>query len=187
MSLEEVLVRLETESSSLVWKSEVVQDFRLKKNKCDHSIFYRQSAVRNTLLVVYVNDIVLRGSDFEEYPLKSFLHTKFHTKDLGQLKYFLGVEVSRSRKGIFICQRKYILDLLVDTGKLTAKLCSTIIVPNIHLIKDDVDPFDDLERYIRLVGKLNYLTVTRPDIAFAVSVVSQFMSAPTVKHWEALE
>jgi len=53
-------------------------------------------------------------------------------------------------------------------------------------MKDDSDPFDDPDKYKRLVGKLNYLTVTLPDIAFAVSVVSQFMSSPTIKHWEAL-
>ncbi|WMV29187.1 hypothetical protein MTR67_022572 [Solanum verrucosum] len=61
------------------------------------------------------------------------------------------------------------------------------MVPNVHFMKDDGDSFDDLERYRRLVGKLNYIIVTRPDIAFAVSVVSQFVSAPTIKHWEALE
>lgn len=57
----------------------------------------------------------------------------------------------------------------------------------VHLTKDDGESFDDPERYRQLVGKLNYLTVTRPNIAYPVSVVSQFMSAPTVKHWEALE
>ncbi|XP_049344160.1 secreted RxLR effector protein 161-like [Solanum verrucosum] len=60
------------------------------------------------------------------------------------------------------------------------------MVPNVHLMKDG-NPSDNPERYRRIVGKLNYLTVTRPDIAFAVSVVSQFMSAPTVEHWAALE
>uniref|UniRef100_A0A3Q7IYB3 Reverse transcriptase Ty1/copia-type domain-containing protein n=1 Tax=Solanum lycopersicum TaxID=4081 RepID=A0A3Q7IYB3_SOLLC len=49
----------------------------------------------------------------------------FHIKDLGQLKYFLGIKVSRSKKGIFLFQRKYILDLLLETGKLAAKPCST--------------------------------------------------------------
>lgn len=61
------------------------------------------------------------------------------------------------------------------------------MVPNGHLTKDEGDPFDDLERYKKLVGKLNYLIVTRPDIAYTVSIVSQFMFAPMIKHQEALE
>ena len=62
-----------------------------------------------------------------------------------------------------------------------AKPCSTPMSPNFHLTKDG-EPFEDPERYRRLVGKLNYLTVTRPDIAFSVSVVSQFMSSPKIHH-----
>ncbi|KAK3028106.1 hypothetical protein RJ639_039800 [Escallonia herrerae] len=120
--------------------------------------------------------------------LKEFLQTKFHTKDLlGQLKYFLGIEVTRSKKGIFLSQRKYVLDLLVETGKAGAKSCNTPMNPSVHLTKDDGDCLDDPDKYRRLIGKLNYLTVTRPDIAYAVSTVSQFMSEPTVKHWAALE
>ncbi|XP_065861932.1 uncharacterized mitochondrial protein AtMg00810-like isoform X3 [Euphorbia lathyris] len=117
--------------------------------------------------------------------LKSFLHGQFHTKDLGALKYFLGIEVSRSKKGIFLSQRKYVLDLLSETGKSGAKPCSAPMTPNAHLTSEG-EPFEDLGRYRRLVGKLNYLTVTRPDIAYSVSVVSQFMSSPTVDHWTAL-
>ncbi|KAK2974028.1 hypothetical protein RJ640_011393, partial [Escallonia rubra] len=101
--------------------------------------------------------------------LKKFLQTKFHTKDLGQLKYFLGIEVTRSKKGIFLSQRKYVLDLLVETGKAGAKPCNTPMNPSVHLTKDDDDRLDDPEKYRRLVGKLNYLIVTRPDIAYAVS------------------
>ncbi|KAK2985083.1 hypothetical protein RJ640_022961 [Escallonia rubra] len=101
--------------------------------------------------------------------LKKFLQTKFHTKDLGQLKYFLGIEVTRSKKGIFLSQRKYVLDLLVETGKAGAKPCNTPMNPSVHLTKDDGDRLDDPEKYRRLVGKLNYLIVTRPDIAYAVS------------------
>ncbi|XP_022889230.1 uncharacterized protein LOC111404693 [Olea europaea var. sylvestris] len=61
------------------------------------------------------------------------------------------------------------------------------MVSNVHFTKDDGDPFDDPENYIRLVGKLNYLTVTRPDIAYAVNVVNQLMSTSTIKHWTTLE
>ena len=118
--------------------------------------------------------------------LKSFIYTHFHTKDLGLLRYFLDVEVTRSKKGIFLSQRKYVLDLLTETGKLEAKPCSTPMLPNLLLTKDD-ELFEDPERYRRLVGKLNYLIVTRPNIAYSISVVSQFMSSPTVNYWTTLE
>ena len=78
------------------------------------------------------------------------------------------------------------MDLLADIGKLGAKPCSTPMPPNSQLTKDG-DLFEDAEKYRRLVGKLNYLTVTRPDLAYSVSVVSQFMSPPAVHHWAALE
>ena len=83
--------------------SEVIQEFGMNKSKVDHSVFYRQSANGNILLVVYVDDIVITGSDCAGISsLKLFMHSKFHTKDLGELKYFLGVEVSRSKRGIFL-------------------------------------------------------------------------------------
>ncbi|RVX08747.1 Retrovirus-related Pol polyprotein from transposon RE1 [Vitis vinifera] len=158
------------------------------KSEKDHSVFYKKSAAGIILLVVYVDDIVITGNDHAGISdLKTFMHSKFHTKDLGELKYFLGIEVSRSKKGMFLSQRKYVLDLLKETGKIEAKPCTTPMVPNVQLMPDDGDPFYNPERYRRVVGKLNYLTVTRPDIAYAVSVVSQFTSAPTIKHWAALE
>ena len=88
--------------------------------------------------------------------LKSFLHSIFHAKDLGQSKYFLEIEVSRSKKGTFLSQRKYILDLHEETGKSIVKPCTTPMAPNMQLTKDDGDPFNDPERYRKLVGKLNY-------------------------------
>ena len=118
--------------------------------------------------------------------LKSFLHGQFHTKDLGMLKYFFGVEVMRSKRGIFLSQRKYVLNLLSKTGKLATMPCQSPMAQSLHLTRDG-KLFEDLERYRRLVGKLNYLTVTRPDIAYSVSVVSQYMSSPTVDHWAAVE
>ena len=87
------------------------------------------------------------------------------------LRYFLDVEVMRSKHGIFLSQRKYVLGLLSETGKLGAKPCSSLMASGVHLTREG-KLFEDLERYRRLVGKLNYLTVTRPDIAHSISVVS---------------
>ena len=159
--------------------SEVVQKFGMQKSKCDHSVFYRNSTTGLILLVVYVDDIVITGNDSAGISsLKSFLQTQFQTKDLGLLKYFLGIEISRCKKGIFLSQRKYVLDLLAETGKLGVKPCNAPMTPNLQLTAEDGELFEDPERYRRLVGKLNYLTVTRPDIAYSVSVVSQFISSP---------
>ena len=78
------------------------------------------------------------------------------------------------------------LDLLSETGKLVAKPCQSPMTQNLHLTRES-EMFEDLERYRRLVEKLNYLTVTRLNIAYSVSVVSQYMSSPTVDHWVAIE
>ena len=118
--------------------------------------------------------------------LKSYLTTKFEIKDLWSLKYFLGIEVARSRHGVFISQRKYVLDLLEETGMLGCKACDTPIEPNQKLSDGDSGAAVEKGRYQRLVGKLIYLSYTQPDIAFAVSVVSQFMHAPCEAHLEAV-
>ena len=101
------------------------------------------------------------------------------------LRSFLGIEVMRSKHGIFSSQRKYVLDQLSETGKLGVKPSSSPMVPSVHLATEG-ETFEDPERYTRLVGKLNYLTVTRPNITHSVSVVSQYMSAPTLDHWVAI-
>ena len=167
--------------------NQVVEKFGLQKSKSDDSVFYRNSSSSIILLVVYVDDIVITGSDSTGIlSLKSFLHGQFHTKDLGMLRYFLGIEVMRSKHGIFLSQRKYVFDLLSETGKLGAKPCSSPMAPDLHLTREG-ELFEAPERYRRLVGKLNYLIITRPDIAHSVSVVSQYMLSPTVDNWAAVE
>ena len=129
----------------------------------------------------------MSGSNFKGISsLKSFLQSQSHTKDLGMLRCFLGIEVMRSKHEIFLFQRKYVFDLLSETGKLGVKPCSSPMVPSVHLTREG-ETFEDPERYKRLVGKLNYFTVTRPDIGHLVSVVNQYMSAPTVNHWVVVE
>ena len=127
--------------------SQAVEKFGLQKSKSDHSVFYRNSNSGIILLLVYVDDIVITGSDFTGISsLKSFLHGQFHTKDLGMLKYFLGVEVMRSKHEIFLSQRKYVLDLLSETGKLGAKPCSSPMASGLHLTREG-ELFEDPERY----------------------------------------
>ena len=126
--------------------SQAVEAFGLTKSKSDHSVFFKYSDSGIILLIVYVDDIIITGSDSTGISsLKSFLHSQFHTKDLGLLKYFLGIELTRSKKGIFLSQRKYVLDLLTETGKLGVKPCGTPMSPNVQFTQEG-ELFEDLER-----------------------------------------
>ena len=139
------------------------------------------------VLIVYVDDIILTGSYAEELnELKNVLAREFEVKDLGSLKYFLGMEVARSKKGIVVSQRKYVLDLLKETGMLGCKPAATPMESTYKAGLEKESPPIDKGRYQRLVGKLIYLSHTRPDIGFSVSVVSQFMNNPNEEHLEAV-
>ena len=136
---------------------------------------------------MYVDDIVVTGNDLEgREDLKRCLIKEFEIKELGRLKYFLGIEVAHSKHGIFISQQKYIVDLLKETGKLGCKPTETPIEPNHRLGEAHEDVAVDKGTYQRLVGRLIYLSHTRPDIAYAVSIVSQFMHNPKGVHLQAV-
>ena len=102
------------------------------------------------------------------------------------LKYFLSVEVMRSKHEIFLFHRKYVLDLLFETRKLAAKLCHSPMAQSLHLNREG-ELFEAPDIYRRLVGKLNYLSITRRNIAYFVSFASQCMYSPIVDHWAAVE
>ncbi|XP_057252225.1 retrovirus-related Pol polyprotein from transposon RE1 [Beta vulgaris subsp. vulgaris] len=149
----------------------------------DYSLFtYTKSGVQINVLV-YVDDLILSGNDSAAIQaFKDYLGTCFHMKDLGVLKYFLGLEVARSSSGIFLCQRKYALDIVAESGLLGSKPAATPIEQNHHFGRDDGPLLADPEPYRRLMGRLIYLAVTRPDLTYAVHVLSQFMHAPTQTH-----
>ncbi|XP_019098368.1 PREDICTED: uncharacterized protein LOC109131657, partial [Camelina sativa] len=149
--------------------STTLLDKGFRKCEADHTLFTLPSTKGIVVILVYVDDIIITGSD--------------------SLKYFLGIEVYRSSEGLFLSQRKYALDLLSDTGKLGSKAVATPLEENYKAGGQgelDIAPFKDVSLYRRLVGKLIYLTITRPDICFAVNQVSQPMKNPTVYHWNML-
>lgn len=99
-------------------------------------------------------------------------------KDLGEAKYFLGMEIVRSESGTSLNQRKYILDILQTASLLGCKPVSTPLPPGLTLSKTGGTLLSDLEQYRRLVGQLLYLNLTRPGISYAVQQLSQFMNSP---------
>jgi len=138
------------------------------------------------VLAVYVDDIIITGDDEMEIKcLKGNLSREFEVKDLGQLKYFLGIEITRNPKGIVLSQRKYVLDLLSETGMLGCRTVSTPMDLNHKLCAESGHPVNK-ERYHRLVGRLIYLCHTRPDISYAVSVVSRYMHDPRSGHLDVV-
>lgn len=116
--------------------------------------------------------------------LKKKLASDFKIKDLGQLKYFLGMDVAISKEGIMMSQRKYVLDLLKETRMSGCHPGETLIDSTIKFVNKGGNSVDH-NQYQRLVRKLIYLSHTRPDIAFVVSLVSQFMHSPKEEHQEA--
>ena len=168
--------------------SSVVQEFGMIRSAIDHSIFYHYSSTGKFIyLIVYVDDIVIIGTDQDGIQkLKQHLFSHFQTKDLGKLKYFLGIEVAQSNSGVVICQRKYTLDILTDIGMLDCKPVEIPMDPNVKLVPSQGELLRDPGRYRRLVGKLNYLTITRLDISFPVIVVSQFLQSPCDSHWDVV-
>ncbi|RVW88062.1 Retrovirus-related Pol polyprotein from transposon RE1 [Vitis vinifera] len=127
-----------------------MKKYGFKQSNSDHTLFIKHKVGKVTMLLVYVDDMIITGNDDEEITkLQKELATEFEMKNLGGLKYFLGIEVSRLEE--------YSDQAPTDKG-----------------------------RYQRLVGKLIYLSYTRPDIAYVVSVVSQFMHNPSEDHMDAV-
>lgn len=153
-----------------------------------YSLFTKATDASFTTLLIYVDDIVLVGNSIDEINfIKSTLDKHFGIKDLGVLKCFLGLEAAHSPKGISLSQRQYCLDLLADTGVAGSKPVSTPIEPKTRLHQDNGPAYSDVEGYRRLVGRLLYLTTTRPDISFAVQQLSQFLTQPTMLHFQAAQ
>lgn len=172
--------------ASRQWYSKVFQSLLesgFSQSKANYSLFTKENNGSFTALLVYVDDILVVSNDIDSVSqLKVFLDSKFKIKDLCSLRYFLGIEIARSSKGIHLCQRKYTSDILTDSGNLGSTPTKVPMEQNIKLTQSSGQPLSDLSVYRRLIGRLLYLTITRPDICDSVQTLSQFMAAPTDIH-----
>ena len=166
--------------------STALLDFGFVQSKADYSLFTKHQHDTFVAVLVYVDDMIIAGSNhFLVTQIQQYLHSQFHMKDLGTLRYFLGLEIAHSDLGIYISQRKYTLDLLREMNMLNAKPLQLPMSSHLKLSHYTGKKLQDPEVYRRLIGKLIYLTITRPDISFAVQVLSQFMHEPTEEHLAA--
>ncbi|KAL0440423.1 UNVERIFIED_CONTAM: Retrovirus-related Pol polyprotein from transposon RE1 [Sesamum latifolium] len=146
----------------------------------------QQHAGTFTALLVYVDDILLAGDSPSQLDaIKAYLDDLFTIKDLAHAKCFLGLELARSQHGLIIAQSKYLQDILLDINMLNARPVSTPFSHGLHLTLDTSSllPFPD--KYRHLVGRILYLSFTRPDISFAVQQLSQFLQHPRSSHRDA--
>ncbi|KAL9244597.1 hypothetical protein vseg_018360 [Gypsophila vaccaria] len=163
-----------------------LKKYGFQQSYYDYSLFtYVNDAVRLNVLI-YVDDLIVSGNDLAAVRnFKRYLHSCFHMKDLGDLKYFLGIDVARNPDGIFLCQRKYALNVISEVGYLGSKPAPTPIEQNHGLGMSSSTTLANPEPYRRLVGRLVYLAVTRPDLTYAIHILSQFMHSPKSDHWDA--
>ncbi|GJX04059.1 retrovirus-related pol polyprotein from transposon TNT 1-94 [Tanacetum coccineum] len=157
-----------------------------KQSKHDYSLFVKAQGDLFTVALVYVDDILLTGNSVQDIQnTKLALDSKFTIKDLGLARYFLGIELCNTENGTFLHQRKYVLDLLKDAGLTATKPTPFPLPQNMKLSLDKGKLISNPESYRRLVGRLLYLSMTRPDISYAVQHLSQFVSSPKEPHLQA--
>ena len=152
----------------------------------DATLFVKKVGKTVVYLVVYVDDPLITGNN-ESYiaSMKKELKKGFEMTDLGHVHYYLGIEVIQHPKFIFLSQKKYIGDLLNKFGMDECNPLTTPMEQNLKLTSIEGKEFEDATKYRQLVGSLIYLTTTRPDISFAVGILSRFMQKPCEGHWSA--
>lgn len=150
----------------------------------EQTLFIKQKEGKILIVSIYVDDLLFTSDD--EELLDEFKHSmkeEFDMTDLGKMRYFLGIEVIQKADGIFICQRKYAAELIERFEMQNFNSVGNPIVPGQKVSRDEVGVKVDSTLYKQIVGSLMYLTATRPDLMFVVSLISRFMANPTELHF----
>lgn len=165
--------------------SATIQTMGFIQSKADYSLFILHSLSTITLILVYVDDLLVCGNcQVKINDIKDMMSKSFNMKDLGPVNYLLEIEVHRSAAGFFLSQRKYTTDILTEFGMIHSKPLNLPMNIKLKLTAELGEPLPDPSSYQRLVGKLIYLTITRPDIAFSVQILTQYMQHPTSVHMQ---
>ena len=161
------------------WHSKITQylhQIGFRMSKSDTSLYFRSDSDSPIVIILYMDDLVIRGKDLAEInKVKSLLSGLFEMKDLHELHYFLGIEVIRTPVRILISQRHYVLNLLYKFGLTKCKPVSTPLNQNLKIDVDSGTAVCEPTKYRQLIGSLIYLTITRPDLSYSVGLLSQFM------------
>ena len=164
-----------------------LKTFGVKQSYADYSLFTYIKDGKSLRVLVYVDDLVIAGNDLvmlEKF--KVYLSKCFKMKDLGEMKYFLGIEIARGPQGMFLSQRKYALDIVAEAGLLGFKPVTTPMEQNHKLLSDKGPLYKDPARFRRYVGRLVYLAITHPELCYSIHVLSQVMHQPREVHWDAV-
>ncbi|XP_071714945.1 uncharacterized mitochondrial protein AtMg00810-like [Rutidosis leptorrhynchoides] len=166
--------------------------YRLKKNsdgtfnRFKACLFVKKESGFHVLVLLYVHDMIItRGNESEISRLRDDLLVRFEMKNLGEIGCFFGLEVDKLENGYFISQRDYTRSLLERFNMGESKPMTTPMEPNLKMKKDQGKELKDVKLFRQMVGSLIYLTITRPEIAYSVDIVSQFMQCPTNVHLDA--
>ncbi|KAK1604948.1 hypothetical protein QYE76_028621 [Lolium multiflorum] len=170
--------------------SSKLQSLGFSASKADTSLFFCNKGGVSIFMLIYVDDIVVASSSEKAVDvLLQNLGLDFALKDLGELRYFLGIEVKKVCDGIILSQEKYPNELI---GQVNMQLCKTVVTPlsvseKLSLTDGELLSSEDSTRYRSIVGAMQYITLTRPDISFSVIKVCQFLHAPTTVYWIAVK
>ena len=163
--------------------------FGFHSAKSDCSLFIQVTPHHTLFVLVYVDDVIIIGNSKPAiHQLITDLNATFSLKDLGQLHYFLGIEANYTASGgLHLSQSRYISDLLQKAKMADCNASPTPMTSGLKLSKHGTDLFEDATLYSSIMGALQYATITRPEIAFCVNKVCQFMHQPLQSHWQVVK
>lgn len=157
-------------------------------SKCDTSLFIFTHGSSVAYLLLYVDDIILTANNTSTmHSIISSLKAEFAMYNLGDIHHFLGMNIARNTSGLFLSQQQYVLEILERANMLQCNPITTPVDTKSKLSASDGDPLPNPMHYRSIAGALQYLTLTHPDISYAVQQASLFMHAPRTAHFQLVK